>query len=52
MLAIADGAGHLMMGRRDRSHHVDSWLPEDDVVGGLDVEDTELYDDFKRIRAD
>ena len=40
------------MGGQDRSHRVDPRPPEDGVVGGLDVENTKLYDDIERIRVD
>jgi len=40
-----------MMGRWGRSNHVDPWPLKDNVVGGLDVEDTELCDKVERVHA-
>ena len=39
-----------MMGGWDYSHYVDTWSPEDGVIGGLDVKNTELCDDVEWIR--
>ena len=41
-----------MMGSLDRSHHVNSWSPEDGIVAGLDVKDTKRYEDVEQIYAD
>jgi len=39
----------LMMGSRDCSHHVDPWPPKNGIVGGWDVQDTELCDNIEWI---
>jgi len=41
-----------MMGRWDRSHHVDPWPPENGIVGEWDVQDAEVYDDIEWIDTD
>jgi len=38
-----------MMGRWHRSHHADPRPPEDGVVGGLNVKDTEFCDDVEKV---
>ena len=41
-----------MMGGWGHSHHVDPWSPEDGIIEGLNVEDTELCDDVERVCTD